>query len=411
MKILIATAVYFPMINGVAVFSHNLATGLKSRGHDVVVICPSDTGKTYISSKSGVKTYYLKSTDIKIYPDQIHDAAEREKFFHAFYKHGLRVSAFPSRAVKKILNSFRPDVVHVQVSDPIGISVVDYAKKLNIPVVTTEHNRPDVITSSFLNPSLLKTITDNTLENFFIYRHKKSDFVTMPTRYSIDELFRGRNFKVPIAAVSNGIDLNRFHSGKPDKSIYQKYQINEFWPIVLYIGRVDPEKNVGRLLKTFARVHEKISDAHLVIVGDGTDLENAKQLAKTWKIAQNVRFLGRVTGNDLNALYRVGTVFATASEIETQGIVLIEAAASGLPLVAVDKGAVSEIVKNDQNGYLISPISNIPIEMSKKLVEILSDKTKQKTFSKNSIKFASEHDFNHTLDQFINIYNYVIIKK
>ena len=143
MKIVIASAVYYPMINGVAVFSHNLAGGLVARGHEVMVICPSQTGKNHIEMQDGVKVCYLKSIQAKVYPDQIHEIPKKRRLF---YKHGFRVSVFPQREVARVLKEFEPDVVHVQVSDPIGLSVVWYARKHNIPVVTTEHNQPEVLT-------------------------------------------------------------------------------------------------------------------------------------------------------------------------------------------------------------------------------------------------------------------------
>ena len=121
MKIVIATAVYYPMINGVAVFSHNLAVGLAARGCEVAVICPSQTGKSYKRVVDGVETYYLKSVQAKVYPDQIHAVPKKKKLF---YKHGFRISVFPVPEVRKIMDDFKPDVVHVQVSDPIGLSVV-----------------------------------------------------------------------------------------------------------------------------------------------------------------------------------------------------------------------------------------------------------------------------------------------
>ena len=108
MKIVIATAVYYPMINGVAVFSHNLAMGLAQRGHEVVVICPSQTGKNYTRKEDGVKVCYLRSVEAKVYPDQIHSVPKKKRFLgvawpHLWYKHGFRVSVFPYGEVKKIL--------------------------------------------------------------------------------------------------------------------------------------------------------------------------------------------------------------------------------------------------------------------------------------------------------------------
>ena len=93
----------------------------------------------------------------------------------------------------------------------------------------------------------------------------------------------------------------------------------------------------------------------------------------------------------------------TASEIETQGIVLIEAAATGLPLIAVNKGAVAEVCINDKNGFLCEPGDVDGI--SRALIKILSDEKLQKKFSDASIEVAGEHDFEKTLDKFINIYD------
>ena len=86
MKIAISTAVYYPQINGVAVFSHNLASGLVKRGHEVIVICPSQTGNPHVKTIDGVKVYYLKSMQLKLYPDQIHDASRGKRLL---YKHGF----------------------------------------------------------------------------------------------------------------------------------------------------------------------------------------------------------------------------------------------------------------------------------------------------------------------------------
>ena len=388
MKIVIATAVYAPMINGVAMFSHNLAAGLAVRGHDVVVLTPSQTGKSYSVIEDGVKVCFLRSVDAKVYPDQIHEAKKSKGLF---YKNGFRVSVFPRREIKKILGDFCPDVVHVQVSDPIGLSVVSYARKHNIPVVTTEHNQPEVITEPLGVPKIVKKPIDALLSSYFANRQSKSDFVTMPTKQAISNLLDGRNFKVPVAAVSNGVDLENFKPGKADAKVYKKYNIPSGVPTVLYVGRVDPEKNVSLVLEAFSRVLKKIPTAVFVIVGDGVGRPKLMKEAERLGAFDAVKFLGRVTGEDLYELYKVGTVFATASEIETQGIVLIEAAATGLPLIAVDAGAVGEVCIDGVNGFLCQP-KNVA-EIANAMEKILSDKKMQAEFSSASIRIAKEHDF------------------
>lgn len=414
MKVLIATGVYYPVTNGVAVFSHNLASGLVKRGVDVTVLTPSRNGKNYTEMQDGVRVVYLKSTKVWFYPDQISPVPAKKKIFgkempHLVYKNGFRISVFPQRQVIKIMKEIQPDVVHVQVSDVIGLSVVGYARKHHIPVVTTEHNQPEVIVEQIKMLRLVRKPMNAILMAYFRNCHRRSDFVTMPTAKSIHNFLAGRKFEVPIAAVSNGVDLSNFRPGKASAEFYQKYGIPTDRKIVLYVGRVDPEKKVGAVLESFRSVVETVPEAFLLVVGDGTDRLRLEKKAVEFGIGNSVKFLGKVMPPDLYEIYKVGDVFVTASEIETQGIVLVEAAATGLPLVAVDKGAVSEICQSGKNGYLCQP--GDVAEMSEAIVKILTDDKKRAEFAKNSIKLAGEHDFEKTLDQFVNIYKKVISSK
>jgi glycosyltransferase involved in cell wall biosynthesis len=410
MRITIATAVYYPMINGVAVFSHNLAVGLAKRGHEVMVICPSQTGKNYTRTVDGVKTVYLKSTTMKVYPDQVHTVQPKKKVMgvelpHLLYKYGFKVSVFPARQVRKALDGFRPDVVHVQVSDPIGLSVVSYARRHHIPVVTTEHNQPEVLTEPLHVPGFVRRPVNAMLNAYFVNRQSKSDYVTMPTELAIENLIGEKDLGVPVKAVSNGVDLTNFRPGKAPSTIYNKYSILPGVPTVLYIGRVDPEKNVEMVIEAFEECQKEIPETQLVIVGDGVDKARLQTLVKRLGIAKSVKFLGRVVGPELYDLYRVGWLFATASEIETQGIVLIEAAASGLPLVAVNAGAVAEVCRDGVNGELLLP-GDVD-GMAEAMVKILGSKTLCEKYAANSVKVAAEHDFARTLDEFEKIYKEV----
>ena len=411
MKIVIATAVYYPQINGVAVFSHNLALGLVERGHQVMVICPSQTGKNHTEMIDGVKVIFLKSIQAKIYHDQIHPLPEKKKIAgivipRIFYKHGFRVSVFPYTEVKKAMEEFRPDVVHVQVSDPIGLSVVSYARKHHIPVVTTEHNQPEVLTDPIKIPGVLKKPVNALLSSYFRNRQSKSDFVTMPTEQSIHHLLDKHQLDVPVAAISNGVDLSHFKPGEVSEAIYRKYGISKDKKIALYVGRVDPEKQVDLAIEAYKKARLKLPNTEFVIVGDGVDRPKLIQKVKHEGLEKNVKIIGRVMPPDLYEMYKLGDVFVTASEIETQGIVLIEAAASGLPLIAVNKGAVAEVCQNGKNGVLCE--AGDVEGISQALVKILSDDKLRKEYSKASVKIAKEHDFETTLDRFINIYNHVI---
>ena len=190
----------------------------------------------------------------------------------------------------------------------------------------------------------------------------------------------------------------------PDE-LYEQYGLDKDKKTVLYLGRVDPEKNVQAVIEAFSKAG--VENAQLIVVGDGVDKARLEKLVQEKKI-KNVRFLGRVTPPDLYEVYKLGDIFATVSEIETQGIVLIEAAATGLPLIAVDAGAVSEVCRDGENGFLCQPGDTEAIAGAmRKLLE--NDDLRVK-FSKKSLEIAKEHDFERTLDKFENIYQKVMLR-
>lgn len=418
MKILIASATYYPMINGVATFTHNLAMGLAKKGHQVVVVCPSFTGKKHTERKDGVVEYYLNSIRMPLYPDEINEVPPKKTIFgrempRLFYKSGLWVCPAPYIEIKKIIRKFQPDVIHSQTPDPIGLAVSTLARELDIPFVTTGHNQPDVFSAQLTKTKAMKKAMDVALRAFLVNYQRHSDYATMPTEMAIEDLIlkRRREFRVPVEALSNGVDLMAFTPGKAKIGVYKKFRLPSDKPIALYVGRVDPEKSIGTVIEAFSMALEKVPDVLLVIVGDGTDRARLEELVKYYQIEKNVRFLGRVMPPLLNELYKIGDVFVTASEIETQGIVLIEAAATGLPLIAVDRGAVGEVCKNEVNGYLCQPGGDVD-GIARGLINILTDRKLQRKMSDESLNISRKHDINHTLERFEQIYTEAIaIKK
>ena len=230
----------------------------------------------------------------------------------------------------------------------------------------------------------------------------------MPTEQAVADLIPKdrKHFKVPVEAISNGIDLSRFSKGKPADDIYERFDIPRNKQIVLYVGRVDPEKSLNILVDAFIKANKKIPDAHLVVVGDGTARPDLEKMIKKAGLTKNAHFLGRVIGDDLPQIYRTGTVFAITSKTETQSIVLLEAMATGLPCIAVKAGAIPELVKTDENGYLCE--ADDVDAVAKAMVSILSDPEKQKNMSAGSQKIVQKHDISYTLTRMEEIYEKVL---
>ena len=417
MRIVIASDIYFPMINGVAVFAHNLALGLAKKGHEVMVICPSFTGKKHRTTKDGVTTVYLKSVRFPFYPDQINKVPENKKLFglkmpKIIYKNGIWNAPYPYPEVKKALKKFKPDVIHNQTAEAIAIAVTIYAHKYNVPLVATGHAYPDNITGQFKSLKPIKKPLDAILRSYMASFLKRSEYATMPTEMAINDLVPKdrKRFGVTVEALSNGVDLTAFAPGIADDKIYEKYGIPKNRPTVLYVGRVDPEKSISNVVKAFTKVLKTIPEALMVVAGDGTDKQHLEELVQEFGISGSVMFLGKVMPPELMEIYKTGTLFATASETETQGIVLIEAAATGLPIVAVDKGAVREICRDKENGKLCKPGGDIN-GLSKGMIEILSDDKLRKKYSERSLELSKKHDLNNTIARFEEIYSDVTKKK
>ncbi|MGE5327729.1 MAG: glycosyltransferase [Thiobacillus sp.] len=390
MKILIASDLYWPVINGVSTFSRNLALGLAERGHEVLVIAPSQVGKkhTEVDGK-----YKIARTATVIFP---------------FYQN-YRISLSPYREVKKIIDEFQPDVIHIQMLLMIGQAVMKYGNKKGIPIISTNHVMPENLMDNLKMLAPVSRPISYVLKKYGQRFFSKSDLVTMPTQAAIDMSRKEVDkMTIPIIPVSNGIDLSRFSPGNPDQSVVAKFKIPTKYPVITFVGRVDAEKHVSVLVNAFSKVLKKV-EARLMIVGSGIDVPNLEELSKQLGIEDKVIFTGRVSDKELEELHKVTTVFCMPSPAELQSIAMLEAMASGKPVVAVDAGALKELCQDKRNGFLCAKDDVEGITNG--LIKLLTDKKLYDVMSKESLAIAATHDLNHTLTQFEKIYKDVIKSK
>jgi len=386
MKILISSDLHYPIINGVATFGRNLALGLAARGHEVMVIAPSQTGKRY--KEIDVNHVVVRTASVPFPPYQ-----------------KIRVSPTPGREVKKAILEFDPDVIHIQMLMWIGQATMKYGNKFGIPIVSTNHAMPENLMDNVVLLAPFARPINYMLRQYGARFHSKSDYVTLPTQSAIKMFKATDKMNVPMEAVSNGIDLVRFQPGTPDKAIYEKFGLPMDVPIITYVGRLDAEKHLPVLLKAFARVLAS-NKAHLMIIGAGQDAGSLKSLGDDLGISDNITFTGRISEEDKQLLHQVGTVFAMPSPMELQSIATLEAMASGQPVVAVNAGALGELCHNDENGFLYD-LDNVE-QMADGIAKLISDPALRARMSKESLAIAKTHDLNTTLDRFEAIYTDLI---
>jgi glycosyltransferase involved in cell wall biosynthesis len=390
MKILIAADLHWPTINGVATFSRNLAHGLAARGHEVVVIAPSQTGRRH---KEIDENYVIERTRALPFP---------------FYQN-FRISMMPQAEVRAIIKKFKPDVIHIQMLMGNGRAAMIYGKKFGIPIVATNHAMPENLLDNLKLLAPFAKPIGYMIKEYGARFHSNADYVTLPTQAAID-LFDGNidDINVPIKAISNGIDLSKFKPGKAPAELLKKYSIPTDVPVVTYLGRLDSEKHVGILVRAFAKVLKK-TKAHLMIVGSGNDFENLTELAQELNIADKVTLTGRIPEEDKPGIHRIGKIFVMPSPAELQCISMLEAMASGLPVIGVNDGALHELAQDGKNGYLVK--TDDVDAVADKIVKLLGDEKLREKMAKESVKIAKTHDIEHTLDEFEDIYDHVIAER
>ena len=395
MKILIAADLHWPTINGVAVFSRNLARGLADRGHEVIVVAPSQR-RSGLAGEEMDGNYLVKRTISVPFP---------------FYQN-FRISVSPRREMKKIIEEFEPDIIHIQMLLGIGQAAMRYGTRYNIPVITTNHAIPENLMDNIRLLAPVSKPINYLITEYGARFHSKADYVTMPTQAAIDMILEGRENlpDIPIKPISNGIDLSRFTPTKASKETYDKFTIPTDKTIISYIGRLDAEKHISVLIDAFAQLRSRTeTPLHLLIVGSGTDAERLKNRVYEHGIRDNVSFTGRVTDEEIVELHKVGDVFCMPSPAELQCIAALEAMASGKPVVAVDAGALYELCQDERNGFLCR--KDDVEQICDSLQKLVDDKTLRTKFGKESLKIAATHDIEHTLDQFEAIYKNLIKTK
>ena len=384
MRIAYVTQFYPPAVNGVAAVARGLAEGMASRGHAVLVIAPSDRDEPYLSSEGDLKILRLRSRTNEV--------------------NGQRVLVFPRSALRDGLRSFRPNVIHTHENMLIGCLALECGRSMAIPVVSTLHQLPWMI-HSYLEgyPGLASSLEAVTwICARRLYRQYAA--VIAPTS-TVAELVC-RKTQVHAHTISNGVDLGRFRASPlpacQQARLRARLGLPAGVPVILHVGRLDPEKGVQRVILAAAHAM-RTSSAHLLVVGDGAEKPALMELCQSLGIGTRSHFPGFISTRDgLPEVYRLGTLFATASEIETQGLVLLEAAASGLPIIGARATCVPEMVRDALNGYLAEP-GDVG-GLGRAMVSVLSSPSEAHALGRQSAILAQEHDIRHTMDAHERLY-------
>jgi glycosyltransferase involved in cell wall biosynthesis len=401
------------MVGGVPTVTRELARGLAERGHAVELLAPSATGRS--ATASGRLTVARRgSVRWPWYEDQ-------------------RLGLLSRAAAGQLIGGFAPDVVHVHSPLTLGAAARSAARRRGVPVVYTNHYLPanvhptagsrpaapgDPAVGSTSPATRVSAATRATAAavggaantaasalfdvGFYGYLTafaNRCDRVTAPTATAL-LLLREHGLRAPSQVVSNGIDLDVYSPGAADESLRRRYALPAGRPLILSVGRLSPEKRADVLIEAVAA--QDVADTVLALAGSGPDEGRLRELAARRGVSDRVRFLGFIPGTDLPGLYRLADMFAIASEAELQSLVTMEAMATGLPVVAVNAGALGELVHPGENGFLARPGRAADLAGSFDL--LCRDRELRARMSKSGLRIIADHDRHRLLARWESIY-------
>lgn len=325
MKILITADCYTPTINGVVTSILNLETELRRLGHDVKILCPSEN----FHSSESENVYRIGSVGVgRIYS-------------------GARAALRISQSHLQKLIDWKPDIIHSQSEFSSFIMAKRIAAEVNCPIVHTYHTVYENYTHYF-SPSITLGRKAVILMTKRILRHTKA--VIAPSQ-KIERLLKDYGIAQPIKVIPTGLRLKKF-SDEISVNIINELKAKLGIPlksrVLITVGRTAKEKNIDELIRYFKRLD--IENTVFVIVGGGPYLDALKDLAYAENISDKMIFTGAVEPENIAAYYRLGDIFLSASQSETQGLTYIEALASGLPAVCRRDDCLNDVITNGKNG-------------------------------------------------------------
>lgn len=366
MRISVVTETYPPEINGVAMTIGRMVSALQERDHQIQLIRPRQS-----------------EIDTPLQDKHIEEVLQRGMSIPRY--DGLKMGLPAKSALLRLWTIKRPDIVHIATEGPLGWSALSAANKLKIPTSTDFHTNFHVYSKHYGFGWLRKPIIA-----YLRKLHNKALCTMVPTEGIRKELFESGYENLIV--VRRGVDTTLFNPAKRSQALRAQWGAAEKDLVVLYVGRLAPEKNLPVVLSAFNKMRQIRPEAKLVLVGDGPERSELEHLNP------GHIFAGMQTGEDLAAHYASADAFLFPSITETYGNVTMEAMASGLAVVAYDYAAAAEHIRNGKNG-LVAMFDN-ERQFIEQAAALASDDVMLSELGKKARSTAENIDWKDIYDQF-----------
>jgi 1,2-diacylglycerol 3-alpha-glucosyltransferase len=382
MNILMLSHGYPPVVSGVTLVVQKVAREMVRRGHEVTVVTASDRGPAYQDEDQGVRLMRVHSTP------------------NPFWSEG-RLPILSYDRLKEIVADVEPDIINTHDGALLSMHLHRLEDdKCHVPEVLTCHYLPRFVTYYVHLGNAVEKVVEDIAWEFTMRMINGFDHVIFPTRTQ-QQAFIEEGLKKPSTVISNGLDISHYSPRDHlEKDIEVRYALPP-GPRILFVGRLAKDKKIDVLIRAMLPIWSA-HRGHLIVVGRGDDRQQLKELAESLGLQDSVHFLGFVPEEDLPGLYRQSDIFAIASDVEVQSIPTLQAAATGLPIVAANAAALPELVEDSTNGYLVPP--GDPSAFAVALQRILNRSELAARFGQASLEIGRRHAEEHTFHAYEELY-------
>lgn len=318
------------IVGGISRHCEGLARELARKGHNVHIITLEFPGAPHYEERDGVKIYRVPI----------------ELGHPNFIVWVLLFNHFMEKKIASIARYEKFDIIHAHdwLVAPASIASKHY---LGIPLVSTIHSTEVGRAQGLHSPD---SFLIDGFEWWLTYESKRIIVASYAMKYEVEGHFRLPSDKVEI--IPNGIDISKYEVNVDRENIKRRFGIDPGEKIILFIGRLVPQKGVEYLIMAAPKIFEHHPEARIVIVGEGWFRDHLWNLAHTMGYSHKITFFGFLNDEDLIELMRSSDVLVIPSIYEPFGIVALEGMAAGVPVVASNVGGLAEIIEHDRTGFL-----------------------------------------------------------
>ncbi|MCD6309861.1 MAG: glycosyltransferase family 4 protein [Candidatus Eremiobacteraeota bacterium] len=380
MKIGLFTNAYHPTINGVVSAVSLLYRGMKELGHSVYIFAPGFKGY----SDDGPDIYRFWSVN----------PLPKNKFPLAIPFHPGLIG---------MITRMNLDIIHTHHPFLLGKLGAKLARRLKIPLIYTFHTQFERYVHYV--PLLPEKLATRITRSLIIKYLRNCDTVLCPSP-TVLPLLEDYGVTSEVEVIPNPVDLSSFGNadGKP---VREKYGISRDEKLLIYVGRLGKEKSLPELFRAFKEIQETYPSSKLMIVGEGPYKEPLEEDIKNLELDKKIILTGRVEPGEIPPYYAAADIYVMTSTSEVKPLALLEAMASGLPVIAVKGPGATDTITNGEDGILVDGPED---DFVSAVINFLNNPELTKKMGNNARANSRKYNYLNIAEKTIRAYNKAMLK-